>query len=216
MFRRDWAPITNTMVLPGDPYGDLATFSKGIIKSVYVAGSAAGGAAIEHVGVSTLYLGSYPTAPLTDTAHGDFAVRVKVAMRAAAATSGSLTVLGSWGGANSSATVPASLPAGASDVTVSIGAGTEAALWWPLGLGPQQLYNLTVTFVPAAGSAPVSAVRRIGFRVFAIVTGDDSDPGSLAGQDGSGNFTMRWRVNGANMWARGANVIPMHELRMRT
>ena len=26
----DWAPISNTMVSPGDPFGDLATFSKGI------------------------------------------------------------------------------------------------------------------------------------------------------------------------------------------
>ena len=33
-------------------------------------------------------------------------------------------------------------------------------------------------------------------------------PSTLAGVDGSGAFTMRFRVNGANIWSRGSNWIP--------
>ena len=41
--------------------------------------------------------------------------------------------------------------------------------------------------------------RRIGFRFVALVTADDSDPAKLAGKDGSGDFTMRMNVNGAQV-----------------
>jgi len=34
-------------------------------------------------------------------------------------------------------------------------------------------------------------------------------------QDGSGNFTMRVKINGADVWARGGNMIPMEELEGR-
>jgi beta-galactosidase/beta-glucuronidase len=54
--------------------------------------------------------------------------------------------------------------------------------------------------------------RRVGFRFVALVTADDSDPSKLDGVDGSGNFTMRMNVNGAKIWSRGANLIPMDEM----
>ena len=72
-----------------------------------------------------------------------------------------------------------------------------------------------MTWTPEGGGAPVSAERRIGFRVVSIVTADDSVPSALAGVDGSGNMTLRWRVNGANILARGADVIPMEGLEGR-
>ena len=34
-------------------------------------------------------------------------------------------------------------------------------------------------------------------------------------QDGSDNFTMRVKINGADVWARGGNMIPMEELEGR-
>ena len=37
----------------------------------------------------------------------------------------------------------------------------------------------------------------------------------LAGVDGSGNATMRFKVNGADIYARGGNIIPMEELEGR-
>ena len=51
--------------------------------------------------------------------------------------------------------------------------------------------------------------RRIGFRTVVIVTADDTDPAALAGVDGSGDLLVRWKVNGANLFLRGADVIPM-------
>ena len=37
----------------------------------------------------------------------------------------------------------------------------------------------------------------------------------LAGVDGSGAFTMRFRVNGANVWSRGSNWIEAEVLEGR-
>jgi hypothetical protein len=93
-------------------------------------------------------------------------------------------------------------------------------------MGPQPLYNLTTTFTPSGvsggfggggggGGSIVSATRAIGFRSFVLVTGDDSDPAALAGVDGSGNLTMRFRVNGANVWSRGADMVPLEAIEGR-
>ena len=101
------------------------------------------------------------------------------------------------------------------NVSLPIGA---ADLWWPNELGPQAMHTIIVTFAPLGGAAPpppVVATRRMGFRVFVIVTDDDTQPQTLAGVDGSGTLTMRWRVNGANVWARGADVIPMEQVEGR-
>jgi beta-mannosidase len=122
--------------------------------------------------------------------------------------------MGAWG---ATASMPVSVPAGASNFTVTLPAANNTVkLWWPAQTpGAQNLYNVTTTFTPAAGGAPVIAARRIGFRIFTLVTGNDTDPSTLAGKDGSGGFTMRVKVNGADVWARGANVIPMEELEGR-
>ena len=198
-------PYSTTAASPGE----LDTFTKGIWKSVYLSGISPASASIEAVVPHVFYNGSYPTSPLADGNHGDFTVRVKVALHAPVATTGTLSVTGGWAGATAS--TPVSLPAGSTDVTLTLLAtGNSVALWWPNGMGAQALYGVNVTFTPtAAGSVPITARRRIGFRVVAIVSGNDTVPSTLAGVDGSGNFTMRIKVNGANMWARGANMIPM-------
>jgi hypothetical protein len=46
---------------------------------------------------------------------------------------------------------------------------------------------------------PVVTYRQIGFRVFSLVTVNDSDPAPYENDNGSGNFTTRWKVNGANV-----------------
>lgn len=190
------------------------TFSKGIWLPVYLVGVKSSSAAIEHVSPRVFYNGEYPTEPLTDDSHGDFSVDVVVHMTSPAATSGTLTATGAWVGG--SASVPVTLPAGASNVTVTLPAANNAVkLWWPAQTpGAQNLYNITVEFTEAGG-IPKVAMRRVGFRILTLVTGNDTDPSTLAGKDGQDGFTMRFKVNGANIWSRGSNMIPMEELEGR-
>ena len=78
-----------------------------------------------------------------------------------------------------------SVPAGDSTVTLTTTAtAAQIKLWWPSGLGAQPLYNLTSTFTPSSagtgnsagdGAAAVSTTRQVGFRFFALVTGNDLD-----------------------------------------
>ena len=99
--------------------------------------------------------------------------------------------------------------------TLPVPAGS-VALWWPAGLGAQALYTVSVVFAPSApGATPLRLSRTLGFRTVALVTADDSDPASLEGVWGSGNLTLRWKVNGADVFARGANWIPLEELEGR-
>eukprot|EP00730_Choanoeca_flexa_P008569 TRINITY_DN12506_c0_g2_i18.p1 TRINITY_DN12506_c0_g2~~TRINITY_DN12506_c0_g2_i18.p1 ORF type:complete len:975 (+),score=156.28 TRINITY_DN12506_c0_g2_i18:81-2927(+) len=83
--------------------------------------------------------------------------------------------------------------------------------------GSQVLYDVTFQFVPSLGPS-VSTSRRIGFRTFALVTGNDTNPGYVArnkNADGNDHQGMLWRVNGMVMLAKGANMIPMEELEGR-
>jgi beta-galactosidase/beta-glucuronidase len=70
----------------------------------------------------------------------------------------------------------------------------------------------------AAAAAAAVATRSIGFRTAYLVTTNDtlcaSTPACAKGS-GSGDVTMRLKVNGADLWARGANVIPMDEMEGR-
>ena len=113
------------------------TFTKGIWKSVYMTTVAS--AAIAHVVPHVFYNGSYPTEPLTDSTHAGFTVSVAVHLWAAAATTGTVGIAGEWG---TKASKPVSLVAGDNKVTLEIEAATPK-LWWPSGMGSQNLYNLT-------------------------------------------------------------------------
>jgi hypothetical protein len=112
-------------------------------------------------------------------------------------------------------------------------------LWWPNGADPslsgtsttsssssalrsQPLYpvSLSITPSPPSSSTPIQTLvisdsRSIGFRAFALVTDDDSNPLRLQNLSGSGNLTMRFKVNGLSLWARGSNVIPLDEFQGR-
>jgi beta-mannosidase len=143
-----------------------------------------------------------------------------------APVTGTLSVNGEWGASQSSSI---SLPAGASNATITLMATADKIkLWWPLGLGAgQPLYNVTASF--QASSSPMTTAsllsspvlkthRRIGFRYFALVTGNDTDAAWVAAnKDADGNADMghRWRINGAPIFSRGANMIPMDELEGR-
>jgi len=197
----DWAPYSNTL----DQHGSH-TLSKGIWKSVYLVQIA--DAAITNIVPQIKYLGDYPTEPLTDS-HEGFTVNTRLYLFVPEDVTGSLEITSSWGGHLNK---PVSLKAGATYLDFSVPA-MGVKLWWPAGSGGQTLYHMTATVT--GPKSKVSITRRIGFRVFALVTANDTVPGDLKGKDGSGTDTMRFRVNGANIFARGANMIPMEEFEGR-
>ncbi|MEJ6404120.1 beta-mannosidase [Yoonia sp. 2307UL14-13] len=68
-------------------------------------------------------------------------------------------------------------------------------LWWPAGQGDQPLYDLEVTFAKA------KATRRIGLRKMELVTETDAV-----------GLGFKFRVNGRDVFAKGANWIPADAL----
>ncbi len=178
-------------------------------------------AALTAVKPLVFYTGAYPVSPLTDATAAPFNVSVTVYWWAAQPFSGTLTVGGSWAGA-ANATLPVAHPGGGEgSATVALPAA-GVRLWWPNGMVPGggdnaargALYTVTVALA-AGGAAPLSDARTIGFRVAHLVTANDTDPAALAGGNGSGNSTMRFKINGADAYARGGNMIPMEELEGR-
>jgi beta-mannosidase len=161
------------------------------------------------------YGGAYPTAPLADAAAGPWTVSVTTHFRTlagGAAVTGTLTATGSWA-ADATVSQQVSLPAANSSVVLSLPVPTGGVrLWWPNGYGQQPLYNVTVSFTPSAPGdvSPLTATRRIGFRTLYTVTADDSNPSNITGVNGSGDFTMRFKVNGADSACgrRAARVTP--------
>ena len=215
----DWAPYTNTA------QDGIPTFTKGIWKSVSVV--TVGSAAITAVVPQIFYSGEYPVAPLTDSTHKGFAVDVKVFTWAAKEVTGTLAVTGSWSAEGDAVTMHSqavTIPKGNSSTTAKLTAAAGSVkLWWPTGHGEQPLYNISVRFTPSAQGAQavgaaVTAGRRVGFRHFAVVTGDDTDPAYVkasVGKDGTDKLGMLWRINGAAIFSKGANMIPMEELEGR-
>ena len=195
----DWAPYSYTK------QGGANTFTKGIWKSVYMA--TVGTAAITHVVPHVFYNGTYPTEPLTDSTHAGFTVSVTVHLWAPAPIGfGVVGIAGEWG---TTVNKHVTLAAGDNKVTVEIEA-SKVKLWWPNGMGKQNLYNVTAQWLDSASG--VSASRRIGFRFVALVTGNDTDPSYVAaskGAQGTDHLGMLFRVNGAAIFARGANMIPV-------
>jgi len=72
---------------------------------------------------------------------------------------------------------------------------TDPDLWWPAGQGDQPLHDLTVT----AGQA--TSHRRIGLRRMELITEPDA-----------AGLGFKFRVNGRDVFAKGANWIPADAL----
>jgi hypothetical protein len=198
-----FSPVMLTSVpTPADKsYPKRATFGFGIVKSVYILPVPA--VAITQFVPQTFYAGGHPTSILSDGNHSGFAVRARVAVWAASATSGEFRVsLPTVPGASIS--VRANLSAGESNVTLVLPAAATMGvkLWHPRNHGGQPLYNITASFVPSFVPSTLvhnvaKATRRIGFRHVALVTVNESN--TMASQGGTGTFTYFLRVNGESM-----------------
>jgi len=220
----DWAPFSNCP-LTQDTHSHQ--FSKGITKSVYL--TRVSSAAITALVPQVYYMGDYPTEALRDGQHAGFGVDVTIHLWSPPPGNikGRLNLYGSWG-ANETQVVE--WMGGDAFTTLSITATAEdIMLWWPNGMGtnPRELgkrpmYDVRVEFVPdpveGVEATTVQDSRRIGFRHFALVTGNDTDPEyvqNATGKEGTEFTGMYYRVNGVAMWSRGANMIPMDALEGR-
>jgi len=192
------------------PYSETHTLSKGIYKSVYLATVSPLGI-ITNVVPQVFYDGAYPTSPLSDS-DNIWTVNVGIHITTAGPTEqATLTVESDFA---SPEEFPISIAnAGSYIINVTLTA-RNVKLWWPNGYGAQNLYGINVTYTDDSHEQ-INVARRIGFRAFAMVTADDSNPEQLYGVEGSGNLTMRFKVNGADIFSRGANFIPMEEFEGR-
>jgi hypothetical protein len=214
-------------MLTRDNASNRATFGFGIARSVYLVSVPIGGAAITELAPQTFYQGVHPTERLADDNHAGFEVRAVVDLLAPANTSGTLTVVGGWP-ESVAVSKAVTLTVGNNTVVVTIPASQTLAvkLWHPHGHGGQPRYAINATFEPSSSSVvartgrrfntipppPATTERLLGFRHAVLITINDSDPVAVAAaqsQNGSGTFTMFFRVNGAAVYARGANKVPM-------
>ncbi|KAL6809887.1 glycoside hydrolase family 2 protein [Trichoderma camerunense] len=78
-------------------------------------------------------------------------------------------------------------------------------LWWPNGLGPQKLYNMSVE-VTFEGKTIASVNKRMGFRTIVLNMEPISDLELSQGIINGSNF--HFEINGNVFYAKGSNFVP--------
>eukprot|EP00658_Telonema_sp_P-2_P037323 TRINITY_DN26848_c0_g1_i1.p1 TRINITY_DN26848_c0_g1~~TRINITY_DN26848_c0_g1_i1.p1 ORF type:complete len:858 (-),score=160.40 TRINITY_DN26848_c0_g1_i1:403-2976(-) len=203
----DWGPISDSFEGPDH------SFSYGIWKSVYLLGVPASQPAIKHMVAQSFYNADLPRVPLQEGHHAGFTLNITLHLWAEASSLSPVSARGTWPGDWPSPPTTIQIPAGESSVTLTLTVPSpRISLWWPVGAGSQPMYEVQ------AWVGDVSATRRIGFRTVAMVTGNDTDTAwrdQAGSQGGSGDHGIVFRVNGAAMMLRGANMIPMDNMEGR-
>ena len=101
------------------------------------------------------------------------------------------------------ASVPVRLTAGNNRLSAKVTV-ENPRLWWPNGAGEQALYDLSVS----VGEA--SLKRRLGLRTIEVV--NKADAGDTSSRPG---MSMTFRVNGIDLFCKGANWIPCDGMTQR-
>jgi beta-mannosidase len=203
----DWAPYGTTFSLDGSH-----TMTKGIHKSVYLVPITF--AALTGLVPQIVYTGVYPSVPLSDGAAQPFNVSVTLHLDSLVAFTANITIGCDWSVTTPFVSRTLPIAAGVSRVTLTLPSANHVKLWWPLDLGLQTRYAFNVTFSSVTNPELASVThRQVGFRVVYLVTTNDSQAPNIT--NGSGDLTMRFKVNGCDLWSRGANMIPMEEFEGR-
>ncbi|GKY98403.1 hypothetical protein MPSEU_000797800 [Mayamaea pseudoterrestris] len=213
----DWAPYSRSYDSRGS-----RIMSLGIPQAIYAV--AARKALLTHIVPKIYYQGEFPDAPMWSGPQGDFVVSVHVFVKILDPTAlHRYSIVLTSDLLNEPIVTPLSLFDGEKLIINMTATKHQVDLWWPNGLGNQHLYKLEIALNDGScyheGHCQ-SMGQRIGFRTIALVTANDTDPSVLdtmiqQSTEGSGIHGMYFRVNGAIIWARGANVVPMDQLEGR-
>lgn len=79
-------------------------------------------------------------------------------------------------------------------------------LWWPVKMGAQPLYYMTIDLMSASGKTLASVTKRVGFRTI-VLNGNPVSSEELALGIAPGN-NWHFEINGKQFFAKGSNFIP--------
>jgi beta-mannosidase len=82
----------------------------------------------------------------------------------------------------------------------------DADLWWPVGMGAQNLYYITIELVSNSDKLVATVTKRIGFRTI-VLNGNPVSDDEIARGIAPGN-NWHFEINGYPFFAKGSNFIP--------
>nr|O74168.1 RecName: Full=Beta-mannosidase A; AltName: Full=Mannanase A; Short=Mannase A; Flags: Precursor [Aspergillus aculeatus]BAA29029.1 beta-mannosidase [Aspergillus aculeatus] len=89
---------------------------------------------------------------------------------------------------------------------VTVLEGVDPKLWWPQGLGDQNLYNVTISVTDGGNQSVAEVTKRTGFRTIFLNQRNITDAQLAQGIAPGANW--HFEVNGHEFYAKGSNLIP--------